>query len=52
MFGLLLFTIGAVVCALGSKLPSGRCYRITMALGGALILGGGWLAFFGHSVFQ
>ena len=49
MLGLLSFCLGAVVCAIGSRLSSGRYYVLTMVLGGVLILGGLWLAFFGYS---
>jgi hypothetical protein len=49
MLGLLAFCLGAVVCALGSRLQSGRYYVLTLVLGGALILSGLWLAFFGYS---
>jgi hypothetical protein len=49
MLGLLSFCLGAVVCAIGSRLASGRGYVLTMILGGAFILGGLWLAFFGYS---
>jgi hypothetical protein len=49
MLGLVSFCLGAVACAIGSRLSSGRCYVLTMILGGTLILGGLWLAFFGYS---
>jgi hypothetical protein len=51
MFGLVTFCLGAVVCAIGSRLPSGRYYKLIVGLGGVLTVGGVWLAFFGFRFF-